>query len=63
MNRLNNLLYATAVVSFLALTTPALAHAPIMGIGGVFGGTPGSPARPETPIIRSFSAKNGASVG
>jgi hypothetical protein len=32
------------------------------GSGGFLGGTPGSPARPETPIIRSFSSKNGTSM-
>ena len=32
------------------------------GIGGCLGGYAGSPARPETPIMRSFSAKNGSSI-
>jgi hypothetical protein len=32
------------------------------GIGGCVGGKAGSPAKPETPIMRSFSAKNGSSV-
>src|SRR4051794_16820301 len=32
------------------------------GIGGCFGGLAGSPARPETPMMRSFCSKNGSSV-
>jgi len=32
------------------------------GIGGSVGGKAGSPDNPETPIMRSFSAKNGASM-
>jgi len=40
MNKLvmNKLLRATLLVCLLVLATPALAHSPIMGIGGVFGG-------------------------
>jgi hypothetical protein len=30
--------YAALVTCLFASTTPALAHAPLMGIGGVFGG-------------------------
>jgi hypothetical protein len=32
------------------------------GIGGRVSGERGSPDRPETPIIRSFSSKNGVSA-
>jgi len=35
---MNKLLRATLLVCLLTLATPALAHSPIMGIGGVFGG-------------------------
>jgi len=35
---MNKLLRATLLVCLLVLATPALAHSPIMGIGGVFGG-------------------------
>jgi urease accessory protein len=39
MNRLLNRLFGTAfILCFIVLATPASAHAPIMGIGGVFGG-------------------------
>ena len=34
----------------------------IVNFNGVGGGTPGSPASPETPMIRSFSSKNGTKV-
>ena len=32
------------------------------GIGGCVSGDSGSPDRPDTPIIRSFSSKNGVSA-
>jgi hypothetical protein len=32
------------------------------GIGGCVSGDSGSPDMPETPIIRSFSSKNGVSA-
>ena len=35
---MKTLLYATLLACMLVLATPALAHSPIMGIGGVFGG-------------------------
>jgi hypothetical protein len=35
---MNKLLCATVLVCLLVLPTPALAHSPIMGIGGVIGG-------------------------
>ena len=35
---MNNVLRATLLICLLVLATPALAHSPIMGIGGVFGG-------------------------
>ena len=35
---MNAVFRAALVVCFLVLATPAFAHAPIMGIGGVFGG-------------------------
>jgi HupE / UreJ protein len=35
---MNTLLRAILLVCLLVLATPALAHSPIMGIGGVFGG-------------------------
>ena len=35
---MNRIFVASLVICWLALATPAWAHAPIMGIGGVFGG-------------------------
>jgi hypothetical protein len=32
------LIFRTAVIACLLVATPAMAHAPVMGIGGVFGG-------------------------
>src|SRR5690349_23549604 len=44
-----------------ASALPTLPSA-IAGIGGLRGGLLGFPASPDTPIMRSFTSKNGAKV-